>query len=403
MIKLIRKIFKNKKKLFFYIIGGLLLYFVLLDEAADTFLTSVSSKILSDEHKPYESRIVYLLLGLQIIFSPLQAGFSDFYLRKKSIIVSLSATLLSVILLKISTNYGIFFLVCAVILKGVLGNTLPIAWAGLAENTRGRNIRFALALSICFLAIGSWGSLLVLPYLAAELFFWLVVILLAIGLGSAIYPFKDPEDAPKPHFLETISPIQMLVNECTGIYHISKKPLNFFTLLSFLFSEISFYQILFRVEVFNNYHCFIRVPLAIGIGYTVGTIALKFIKAKDRFVSLSGLALSITAILIVNILFSTGHENQFMFTTLFACYSFGYALFTPSLFSLITPREHAHLQGKIYGILESTDSLASLITFLIVFLTQRLTCNLVVAISTATILISAFFFYFVFKRAPKDH
>lgn len=403
MLEFIRKALTNKKNLFFYIIGGLLLYFVLLDEAADTFLTSASSKILSDEHKPYENRIVYLLLGLQIIFSPLQAGFSDFYLRRKSIIISLSATLLSVILLKISMNYGVVFLVCAIILKGILGNTLPIAWASLADITRGKNIRFALALSICFLAIGSWGSLLFLPYLAAELFFWSVVVLLAIGLGSAIYPFKDREDAPKPHFFETISPVQMLVNECTGIYHISKRPLNFFTLLSFLFSEISFYQILFRVEVFTNYHCFIRVPLAIGIGYTAGTVALKFIKAKDRFVSLSGLALSIVSILILNILFSISHENQFTFTTLFACYSFGYALFTPSLFSLITPREHPHLQGKIYGLLESTDSLASLITFLILFLTKRLTCNLVVATSTTTILISAFFFYFVFKRATKAH
>lgn len=107
-------------------------------------------------------------------------------------------------------------------------------------------------------------------------------------------------------------------------------------------------------------------------------------------------------ILTISILFLFDQENQFIFTMLFAYYSLGYALFTPSSFSLITPREHPHLQGKIYGILGSTDSLACFITFLIIFLTPQLTCNIVVSIST-TILISAFFFYFVFKKAPMDH
>lgn len=294
MIELKRKLFENKKKLFFYIFAGLLLYFLLLEEAADTFLTSASSKIVSDQNKPYESKIVYLLLILQIIFSPLQAGFSDFYLRKKSIIISLSATLLSVILLRMSMNYGIAFLIVAITLKGILGNTLPIAWSGLVDITRGKNIRFALALSTCFLAIGSWGSLLILPFLTVKLFFGLVIILLTIGISSAIYHLKDSKDTPKPHFLKTLSPIQMLVNESFGIYQLSKKPLNFFALLSFLFSEISFYQILFRIEVFtNNYHCFIHVPLAIGIGYTTGTLVLKYIRAKDKLVSLSGLTLSV--------------------------------------------------------------------------------------------------------------
>lgn len=402
MIETLRRIM-NKKNLLSCTIGGLLLYFVLLDEASDTFLINISSKIFSSEHKPYENWTVYILLGLQIIFSPLQAGFSDFYLRKKSIIISLSATFISVILLKISMNYSPAVLFCAIILKGVFGNTLPIAWAGIADITRSRNIRFALALSICFLAIGSWGSLLALPYLTTKSFFYLIVVLLSIGIISTIYPFKDFEDTPKPDFLKHKSPLRMLVNECTSIYDLSKKPLNFFTLLAFLFSEISFYQILFRIEVFTNYHCFIHIPLAIGIGYTVGTITLKFIKAQDRFVCLSGLILSVISIFTINILFLTKIENQFTFTTFFAFYSFGYALFTPSLFSLITPREHPHLQGKIYGMIESTDSLASLLAFLIVFLSREIPCNLTISISNIIILICAFLFYITFKMAPRTH
>jgi len=362
---LIRYLHRKKKKTLFYLFVSILLYFVFQDEVASTFLINTSSKILSKNNRIHEPVLVYCLLSLQIIFSPLQSGFSDYYLRRKSLIVSISATLISVILLKLSTNSGIMFLAAAIIIKGVLGNTLPIAWAGIADEARGKNIRFFLALSICALAVGSWGSLLVIPHLATNLFFWIVTTLAIIALLYAIYPYVDKEDIPNkdhpdqdlPKFKssEKISLLYLGKNECIGLYRLGIKPLNFLSLISFLFSEVSFYQILFRLEVFSNYQCFTRVPLAIGIGYTVGTIALKFIKANDKFVSCLGLSISIISILLTNILFAFDIENQIIFTAVFSFFSFGYALFTPSLFSIITPREHPHLQGKTYGLLESTE------------------------------------------------
>lgn len=366
-------------------------------------MIDASSKILSTINSFPENIIVYLLLGLQIIFSPLQSGFSDYYLRRKSIIISLSATLISVILLKLSINYGVVFLILSITLKGFLGNTLPMAWAGIADITQAKNIRFALALSICALAIGSWGSLLILPHLIIDLLFGLVVIILVFGIGAAIYPFQDLEDFPKPHFLKNISPLRMIIDESKTIYYISKKPLNFICLLSFFFSEVSFYQILFRIEVFNNYQCFIYLPASIGIGYTSGTLSLKFIKNSDKSVSLIGLVISIISIVVINLLFMLNKENQFSFTLLFACYSFGYALFTPAIFSLITPRKHPHLQGKIYGILDSTDSLASLITFIILFMTKNMVCSFVLLFSTGMILISGVFFIFIYRNSYINH
>src|ERR1700722_12078767 len=144
MEKLTRGFTRDIKKRFFYSVAFLPLFFVLLDEAADTYLIHTSSEILSENHSVQEKALIYILLGLQIIFSPLQGGFSDYYLRRKSIIVSLSATLVSVLLLRISDSYGIVFLVSSIVLKGVLGNTLPIAWAGIADITSGKNVRFAL-------------------------------------------------------------------------------------------------------------------------------------------------------------------------------------------------------------------------------------------------------------------
>ncbi len=397
---LTKDLYENKQKYFLFLITAILLYFVFIDEVSNTFLINASSKILTEESKIHEHTIVYLLLGLQIIFSPLQSGFSDYYLRRKSIIVSISATLISLILFKLSINCGVVFLIIPIIIKGALGNTLPIAWAGIADVTKGKNVRFALALSICALAVGSWGSLIVTPFLKINIFFLSILILAIMGVCYAIYPFRDSKDSPKPHFLKRLSPVQLLKGECIGIYNIAKKPLSVFALFSFLFSEISFYQILFRVEVFSSYTCFVHVPLAIGIGYTIGTIALKFFKIKDKLVCLIGLIISVSSILFINFLFALKLENQITFTAFFACYSFGYALFTPALFSLISLRNQPHQQGKIYGIIESIDSLASLITFFIVFIAKELTCNFVLILSTALILISAFFFRFVFKIHP---
>ncbi len=384
--------FRNRLGFFQFVLIFALLYFAFVDEAADTFLINASSKILYKKDMIQESTLVYLLLGLQIVFSPLQAGFSDYYLRRRSIIVALIATLISIFLFKLSILYGSYFLLIAIIFKGILGNTLPIAWAGIADITKKKNVRFVLALSICALAVGSWGSLLISPYLTINLFFRVTLTLIIIAILYAIYPFKDSEDSLKPIDLKKTSIFKLLGNECIGIYEITKKPLTFFILLAFFFSEVSFYQLLFRVEVFNEELCFSFIPLSIGIGYSIGTFTLKFIKSKDRDVSLTGLLTSLFCVLGLAILFYFESKKTIYPTTLFAGYSFGYALFTPAIFSLITPKDKPHLQGKIYGILESTDSLASLITFALVFLTSSLSCLKTLLISVIFLIIGMLFF-----------
>jgi hypothetical protein len=69
----------------------LLILFILADILCDNFLLQ---KFNNDTgFKSFSILIGFLCL--QIVISPLQAGFSDFYCRKKSLIVSLSASLLS--------------------------------------------------------------------------------------------------------------------------------------------------------------------------------------------------------------------------------------------------------------------------------------------------------------------
>lgn len=390
-------------RLFFYLLTAILLFLVFSDEVNNTFLINESSKLLTKTSAINTDTVVYLLLILQILFSPIQAGLSDYYLRRKSLIFSTGCTLLALIFFQISVNKGIIYLLFAILIKGVGGNTLPIAWAGIADITKGSNFRFILALSICALAIGSWGTLLFTPGSSLEFFFTVSLAFILISIFLSIYPFKDTRISEPRKEAEKISPVQVLKKEIISIFHLSKTPFILFTLICFLFSEISFYQVLFRVEVLSSYTCFAQVPLSIGLGYMSGTAILGLLKTEDKYVCLAGLIISFLSIFLISISFIFEFVNIFIFIALFSCYSLGFALFTPSLFSMINPKEQPHLQGKIYGILESTDSLASLLTFCLVFFLNKISCGLALLISTFFIFLTALLFPIVYKKTPRKN
>ncbi len=89
------------------------------------------------------------MIVLQIFAAPVQAGFSDFYCRKKSLIISLVFSCLSLIILiffKSRNLLSMIPLVLVVFMNGALGNTIPLAWAALADSQK-KNLRFSLALT----------------------------------------------------------------------------------------------------------------------------------------------------------------------------------------------------------------------------------------------------------------
>ncbi len=89
------------------------------------------------------------MLVLQIFSAPIQAGFSDFYCRKKSIIVSLAFSCLSLIILvffKSKNTLSLTPLVLVLFMNGIFGNTIPLAWSAVAD-TQKTNLRFSLALT----------------------------------------------------------------------------------------------------------------------------------------------------------------------------------------------------------------------------------------------------------------
>lgn len=373
-----------------------LLFFVFIDECVNNFLLTSSAKTLEKD-----IGIIYLFMGLQLIFSPIQSGFSDFYLRKKSLMFSLLFAFISVILFYYYFEKSLLAVFLAFILKAIFSNTIPISWAAIADITKHKNIRFALALSIFALAVGSWGSLYLVPHISIPVFFKIVIIGTLLA-SIFICMFRDSKDLkeykknlviyPSPSF------IFLIKEELFSLWKLIKKSQNIYILFSFIFSEISFYQILFRVEIARAVSSLLYFPAAIGIGYSSGTLLLKFLKGDDKKVALFGILIASISIILLLMLGSINEEKEFWYLLFFGGYSFGFALFTPAIFSLIFPRSQPHQSGKIYGLVDSADSLSGIITFLIIFHSLQISAYHVFAISTIMIFCSLVFLLLFFYK-----
>ncbi len=407
---------KKKSRFFYYYLVFLLLYFIFVDETSTTSLVKLSSSVLSSqstEQIKSELWIIFPLFGLQIIFSVLQAGFSDYYFRRKSLLFATIAILMSLIMLKISTFYGIWFLLTGVVIKGIAGNVTPIARAGLADTTHYKNFRFTLALSICAIALGSWVPVYVAPSLPSSVYYIFVLLLVCIAVFLLLtHSFADEEDIPPKNatsdkvvvqkgssFFKAIKHIPHLIKDESHV--IFFKYLNnkefVLGLFSYLFPEIAFYQIFFRLEVFQDYSYFKNLPVELGLGYFVGTAILNFLKYKNKTNIIIGVSISFFSISILTSASYLDLYSKLMQSFLFGCFSIGFAIFIPSLFSGISQKKPVHEQGKIYGLVDSTDTLASILSFTLVITLKKLSKSLILLTSTIFLICGAISLTALFK------
>lgn len=341
---------------------------------------------------------------LTIIFSPIQSGYSDYYCRRNSLVLALIATLIYVALANYARGSHWSFLLIAIVFRTTLGNALPIAWAGIADLTHGHQFRFVLSLSVYALGVGMVSGLSVDGLVNIHTLFYpiaagivLALVLFSFGL------FKDREDLPREVAVSRKSFPARIVTELSELIGIYKTKLSFLGLAAFVFSELSFYQIIFRIEVLMGSGCLHWVPHAIGIGYTLGAVSLKFVRGTDGRTGLTGLLLATLSITLVPILIGFGLLNPVVFLAVFSLFSFGFAWFTPSLFSLITPKGQPHIHGKIFGIVESTDGISILITYLILWVTIRVDCLMIFSISAVLLYVSLIFMIIALRHSRKSN
>ena len=355
-----------------------IIFFIYSDILCENFLVIVNDK----QPHLYSVILLFTLLILQIIFAPLQSGFSDFYGRKKSLLISLFLSLISVFLAFYYLNNIIIFasvIFLSNLIKGVWGNTIPISFAAIADTQRGGyRESFALASGvyaiafITFIALNHFSfSKNVMGYAVGGILLLSILICLAI--------FKDSEDktAHLP-FNKGYQTQQGIINR---IFTISRKEIilikkelsrsltrraSFSYLLwetsmySILVSEVDFYRVKGRNFV-----------LYMMLGYLFGIVFLRLKnirKLKDCTILKIGYLTSFLSLFPYFFFYPSLGDNALVLGVCYFFHALGNALLSPTIITILAKERSSHDQGKILGIVESFDTISFLISTVIVML-----------------------------------
>ncbi len=387
----------------------LLLAFIFIDETSNNFIFSTfTAQSHTTEFFLYSS---FLLLS--IIASPIQAGYSDFFCRKKSLIVSLSASLLSLLLISFSTRYAIallFILPLVTLAKAGFGNTLPLSWAAIAD-TQSKNFRFSLGLSTSAMAFGYLG-LLIIKTLFKDESALITSCLFIVLIFFCITKFEDIRDKKPSNFdnpslsstsaqkkqpklsIKTmfISEVKLIINNFLKDRRTRK------ALLAFMLWEISFYCALI-VDIDMKISEFKNLSLSILLGYLVGVVFLRFMnKKKDEEMIKIGYYISIFSLIPIFILGYFLSVTVIMIYCYFF-YSLAAAFLAPSLFAILSKERKPHEQGKIYGLIDSTDTIAFLLASISVMIYHSCQLNpMLLAFFSFIVFLISYIPYAQFKK-----
>lgn len=377
----------------------LLLLFILADIICDNYIFGSFSNDSSTQQLCFFIGLSFL----QIVASPIQAGFSDFYCRKKSLVVSLSFSLFALILVFIYNKKILFYfpvLILLTFIKGAFGNTIPLAWAGIAD-MQERNFRFSFGLSTSSYAVGYLVLIFVNKFLTVLESNFMIILLFIILIYFCIKHFRDIRDEKDANYhanenLEKLSkflPFALLKNETKQIIEDLKREHIRKALTAFLLWETSLYSVLllyvdFQVKQFS------MIAVSMMLGYLLGVFILKFCgRMKDSTLIKLGYNFSSLSLIPFFILFPFVERLDYSLLTI--CYFFhtmGNAFLCPTLFSMLSKEKKPHEQGKIYGLIESVDTIAFLLASIAVILYNYLHLNLIfiIGFSFITVVISWF-------------
>jgi len=340
-----------------------------------------------------------------IIFSPIQAGFSDRYCRKKSVIVSLSLSAFSVMIILWSQNtyFSIFALFLIIFSKGVVGNTQPISLAGVADR-KLNNIRFSMALCTGAMAAGYLVLIIFQKLLSETQASLTLLILFALIIILCILFFRDIRDK-EGKTLETTptsstynllkQEVKLVLQETILVKEELKSKRLQKALLIFAFWEISQYSVHclnidLRIGKFSN------LTTAMVLGYLIGLFILSFFKKSSDYSTIRiGYAICLLSVVPFFILDPFLDNGKPLLLGCYFFYNLGTVFLAPSLFSILAGEKPSHEQGKIFGLLDSTDTIAFLIATCVAI--AYFSLDLPDAFITAFSSIILFLSWFIFK------
>ena len=274
-------------------------------------------------------------------------------------------------------SYILFFypvLIVIILLKGLLGNTTPIVWAAVAD-TQSKDIRFALTLATAPYAIGYFVIGLFNTYLSENkaiivvLAFYVLIILLCMIFFKDIRD-KKPADTRAAHKSDHTF-LRCLKLEGKQIVQELKESRLRAGLTTYLLWATSLYCILLRLVDFKNE--FVKIVPPMMIGYLVGVVIMKFCKkiSDDKMVKLGYVISMISLIIFLSTLLFV-KDIEFILTFCYFFYSMDNAFLSPTILTLLSKDRQPHQQGKVFGFIESADSLGFLLGTMIILLAHYL-------------------------------
>ena len=347
-------------------------------------------------------------MAISIPGALLLAGWSDFHCRRKTLILTLVFAFLSFILMIIYKLCDINgFGIASLFIKAILGNVTPICFATLADIISQKRFRNALALAIVAYSIGIWIPIYFRSSLeSVSNFFFLLVAITIISIICTILFVKDDifdnvKFYKNPANLKSFVSFFKKDTRLIILFLISSIVAP--ALLCFFFGEISYYQFLLRGELLSEADFYISQALVLAIGYYIGTVillVLGWLNIKDMTCIKIGLLISFLssgAIIFENYFNILGSHQRI----LVALFSIGFSLVTPSLFASISKISKEEEQGKIYGSLDSTETLATLSSILIIKRTKFSTIHHILLFTFLIFSLSCVFFLKFLRRYKK--
>ena len=380
----------------------ILLAFILTNEILDNYILNIFSS-LEKQSKFLEFTFYLFFLLVQIIASPIQAGYSDFYCRKKSLVVSLSfsaITLIPAFFFFHNIFPSVLVLALMTVIKGGFGNTLPLSWAAIAD-TQTKNIRFSFGLSTTAMALGYLALILLnnlfkLKDLTIVLFFVFITLALLCVKQFLDIRADKRKDSDAYEIPSLKNDVKELINNFLKRYRFRKG------LKAFLLWEVSFYSI-HILDVDLKILKFKGLTLAMIFGYIVGVICLRFAKKEDYEIIKIGYKISIISILPIFVLFPFFRDVKLIMMPCYFVYALGIAFLVPSLFAIMAKEMESHEQGKIYGLFDSTDTVAFLLSSIVSMLYNYLKLNPIYIVSFSFfIFIISWFPYAKFRNASSE-
>jgi hypothetical protein len=273
----------------------------------------------------------------------------------------------------------------AVSIKGIWGNTVALSWAAIAD-TQNKNYRGSYALASGIYAVSYLILITLRKYsISSPVALYSTMFVLIIPLLLGIFKFKDNEDktVEKDLDVEKIKSSHSflkyfiifkirLIKEKTKIFFHLKNKLNLQALFAYLLWSISMYSILIsQIDLRRNTEVNNNIAMAMMIGYLTGVAILKtpFVKVvRDSTIVKWGYFISFFSLIPYFLVSPFIIESGFLLGICYYLHALGNSFLSPVLLTILSKENPHHEQGKILGLVESSDSIAFLIGLIAVMI-----------------------------------